>query len=188
MTSRPSAPRLPPLDLDELTEEQRELLSAGGELRNLHIFRTLVRHPRLYRRWSPFGGFLLQRSSLEPRDRELVILRTAFRCGSAYEWGQHVRIGRDAGLADEEIRRVAEGPAAPGWTSEDATLLRTVDELNDDHCLSDDTWSRLRERFEDAQVIELMMLTGHYALLAGVLNSLGVQPEAPLPALGETEA
>src|SRR5581483_3870898 len=135
----------------------------------------LVRHPKLYRRWSPFGGFLLQRSSFAPRDRELVILRTAYRCGSAYEWGQH----------DDEIRRVAAGPAAPGLPNEDATLLRAVDELHDDHCLSDDTWSLVRGRFDDAELIELMMLTGHYTLLAGVLNSLGVQPEGPLPALGE---
>lgn len=185
MRSRPTSPRVPPLELDELTDEQRELLSAGGELRNLHIFRTLVRHPRLYRRWSPFGGVLLQRSSLAPRDRELVILRTAYRCGSAYEWGQHVRIGREAGLSDDEILRVAAGPAAQGWSNEDAALLRAVDELHDDHCLSDEAWSHLRARFGDAELIELMMLTGHYALLAGVLNSLGVQPEGPLPALGE---
>ena len=188
MSDRPSSPRVPPLELDELTEEQRELLSPGGELRDLHIFRTLVRHPRLYRRWSPFGGFLLQRSAFAARDRELVILRTAYRCGSAYEWGQHVRIGREAGLGDEEIRRVAAGPAATGWGDEDATLLRAVDELTDDHCLSDDTWSRLRGRFGDDELIELMMLTGHYALLAGVLNSLGVQTEGPLPPLGETGA
>jgi alkylhydroperoxidase family enzyme len=186
VTEGPATPRIAPLELDELTDEQRELLSAGGELRNLHIFRTLVRHPKLYRRWSPFGGFLLQRSSLEPRDRELVILRTAYRCGSDYEWGQHVRIGRDAGLTDEEIRRVADGPAAPGWSSDDATLLRAVDELHGEHRLSDDIWSQLRGRFDDATLIELTMLSGHYALLAGVLNSLGVQPEGPLPALGET--
>lgn len=185
MTGRPAAPRIPPLERSELDAEQEELLSAGGELRDLHIFRTLVRHPRLYRRWSPFGGFLLQRSSFAPRDRELVILRSAYRCGSAYEWGQHVRLGREAGLSDEEIRRVAAGPAELGWSNEDATLLRAVDELQDDHCLSDDTWSRLRGRFGDEELIELMMLSGHYALLAGVLNSLGVQPEGPLPALGE---
>jgi 4-carboxymuconolactone decarboxylase len=183
---RPTTPRVAPLEIEELTEDQRELLSPGGELRDLHIFRTLVRHPRLYRRWAPFGGHLLQRSAFAPRDRELVILRTAYRCGSAYEWGQHVRIAREAGLADEEIRRVADGPAAPGWSPEDATLLRAVDELADDHCLSDDTWSRLAGRFGEQELIELLMLSGHYALLAGVLNSLGVQPEGPLPPLGET--
>jgi 4-carboxymuconolactone decarboxylase len=186
VNDRPATPRLHPLTRDELTPEQDELLAAAGETRDLHVFRTLVRHPKLYRRWSPFGGFLLRRSSLAPRDRELVILRTASRCGSAYEWGQHVGIGRDAGLSDEEIRRVAAGPTAAGWTNEDAALLRAVDELLDDHCLSDDTWSRLAGRFREEQLIELIMLSGHYALLAGALNSLGVQPERPLPALGET--
>jgi 4-carboxymuconolactone decarboxylase len=182
---RPSSPRIPPLERHELSPEQEELLAGAGETRDLNIFRTLVRHPALYRRWSPFGGRLLRRSAFAPRDRELVVLRTAYRCGSAYEWGQHVAIGRHAGLTDEEIRRVAAGPAAPGWSNEDATVLRAVDELQDDHCLSDDTWSRLAGRFGEQELIELAMLSGHYALLAGVLNSLGVQPEGPLPALGE---
>ncbi len=186
MSNRPSSPRVQPLERAELTPEQEELLSLLGEpRRDLHIFRTLARHPKLYKRFSPFGGFLLRRSSFVPRDRELVILRTAYRCGSAYEWGQHVGIGREAGLTDEEMRRVAAGPAADGWPAEDAALLRAVDELHDDHCLSDDTWSRLAGRFGEAELIELMMLSGNYALLAGVLNSLGVQPERPLPALGE---
>lgn len=64
-------------------------------------------------------------------------------------------------------------------------MLRAVDELHDDHRLSDETSSRLAGHFDEAQLIELMMLWGHYALLAGVLNSLGVRPEGPLPALGE---
>jgi alkylhydroperoxidase family enzyme len=179
------SPRVPPLTDGELTEEQRELLAALGENRDLHIFRTLVRHPSLYRRWSPFGGELLQRGLLPGRDRELVILRTAWRCGSAYEWGQHVALARRAGLSGEEIRRVAAGPEAAGWSAEDATLLSAVDELQEEHRIGDETWDRLAGRFGERELIELTVLAGHYALLAGVLNSLDVQPEGPLPGLGD---
>ena len=113
-----------------------------------------------------------------------MILRTAYRCGADYEWGQHVAIGRAAGLTDDEIQRIAEGPDA-GWTAEDAAKLRAVDELTDDHRISDATWSALAAVFDEQQLIELPMLSGHYALLAGALNSFGVQTEGPLPALGE---
>ncbi len=174
-------PRIAPLSPEEMSDDQRELLGAAPPL---NLFATLVRHPGLYRRWAPFGGKLLAGAKLPDRDRELVILRTAYRCGADYEWGQHVAIGRAAGLTDDEIQRIAEGPDA-GWTAEDAAKLRAVDELTDDHRISDATWSALAAVFDEQQLIELPMLSGHYALLAGALNSFGVQTEGPLPALGE---
>jgi 4-carboxymuconolactone decarboxylase len=186
MTDEGGAPRIPPLSPDELTDDQRELIGGSGT-RPLNIFLTLARHPGLLRKWLPFGGKLLAGGKLTPRDRELVILRSAFRCGARYEWAQHVAIAGTAGLATDEIRRVAKGPGAAGWSDADAALLRAVDELHDDHCIGDGTWKALASRYGTEQLIEIPMLAGHYAMLAGVLNSLGVQPEtAELPALGET--
>ncbi len=179
MTSSPTT-RLDPLGPDEMSEDQRALLAAAPPL---NLFATLVRHPGLYRRWAPFGAKLLAGAKLPARDREMVILRTAFRCHAAYEWGQHVAIGRAAGLTDDEMERIAVGPDA-GWAAEDAALLRAVDELIDNHCISDQTWATLAAIYSDEQLIELPMLSGHYALLAGALNSFGVQPEGPLPAIG----
>lgn len=167
-----------------MTDDQRTMYAAGPEL---NIFATLVRHPGLYRRWAPFGGKLLQGAKLPGRDRELIILRTAFRCGSAYEWGQHVGIGRMAGLGDDEMQRIAEGPDAAGWSTEDAAKLRAVDELTDDHRISDGTWAVLAGVYDEKQLIEVPMLSGHYAMIAGALNSFGVPPEGPLPTLGEVD-
>lgn len=179
MTSS-STPRLGPLDPDEMSEDQRTLLADAPPL---NLFATLVRHPGLYRRWAPFGAKLLAGAKLPARDREMVILRTAARCHATYEWGQHVAIGRAAGLTDDEMERIAVGPDA-GWSDEDAARLRAVDELTDDHRIGDRTWATLATVYSEEQLIELPMLSGHYALLAGVINSFGVQPEGPLPAIG----
>jgi 4-carboxymuconolactone decarboxylase len=179
------SPRMRPLTDEECSPEQLALLEPLGPNASLHIFRTLVRHPKLYRRWSPFAGRLLQGSTLADRDRELVILRVAWRCGAAYEWGQHVGIARTAGLTDEEIRRTAAASDAPGWSPADAALVRAVDELQDDHCIGDATWAELSTRFGDEQLIEVTVLAGAYAMLAGTLNSLGVQLEGDQPDLGE---
>lgn len=176
-----STPRIGPLAPEEMSDDQRALYTAGPDL---NIFATLVRHPGLYRRWAPFGGKLLRGAKLPARDREMVILRTAFRCGSAYEWGQHVGIGRGAGLSDDEMRRIVAGPDAD-WPAEDAAKIRAVDELIDDHRISEETWAALTAAYTEKQLIELPMLSGHYAMLAGALNSFGVQTEGPLPALGE---
>ena len=141
MASDP-APRIPPLT-DELDDQARELveLVAGGPAAQ-NIFTTLVRHPGLFRKWIPFAGKLLA-GKLPARDRELLILRTGYRCGSVYEWGQHVVIGRAAGITEEELPRIQEGPEADGWSARDALLLRAADELHDDSCISDATWDAL---------------------------------------------
>src|SRR5213593_885655 len=115
MTGRPTSPRIPPLADGEKDDQARELLASaaapGAPAAN--IFATLVRHPGLFRKWMPFGGKLLS-GKLPARDRELLILRTGWRCQSEYEWGQHVLIGKRAGLSDEEIARLKAGPDAPG--------------------------------------------------------------------------
>ncbi|MEO6988974.1 MAG: carboxymuconolactone decarboxylase family protein [Aquihabitans sp.] len=180
--SSDSSLRIGPLAPEEMDDKQRAMYAAGPEL---NIFATLLRHPGLYRRWAPFGGKLLRGAKLPARDRELIVLRTAFRCGSAYEWGQHVGIGREAGLNDEEMRRIAKGPDAAGWSTQDAAKIRAVDELTDHHRISDETWATLAGIYSEMQLIEVPMLSGHYAMLAGALNSFGVPTEGPLPALGE---
>jgi len=144
---------------------------------DLNIFATLARHPRLFKRWSAFGGTLLYRGELSERDRELLILRTAWNCRAGYEWGQHARIARAAGLSDDEIARVAKGPDKPGWDTFEASLLRAADELHADSVISDPTWAALAERYGERQLIEVCMLVGQYHLVAFTLNSLGIERE-----------
>jgi 4-carboxymuconolactone decarboxylase len=189
MPNRPTTPRIPPLQPGELDEQARELLGGSATLADsvgggaLNIFATLVRHPGLFRKWLPFGGKLLA-GKLPARDRELLILRTGWRCGSEYEWGQHVVIGGVAGVTDAEIERIKTGPDASGWDEPDATLLRAADELHDDNCIGDATWAALADRYDEKQLIELVMLVGHYHMVAFTLNSLGVQLEPGVAGFG----
>lgn len=181
MTSPRIAP-LPAADRDPRTQEILDGLgqSMGAEL---NIFSTLAHHPRLLKRWSAFGGALLYGARLSDRDRELLIMRTGYLCDADYEWGQHVRFCKAAGMADEEIARIAAGPDADGWSDDDATLLRAADELHANSRLSDATWSALADRFDEQQLIEVCMVVGQYHLVAFTLNSLGVEPEPGLPAM-----
>lgn len=148
---------------------------SSGRASNLYT--TLVRHPDLLKRWLVFASHLLGASTLPARARELVILRTGYRCKSDYEWGQHAYIARLVGISDEEIRRVVEGPNAPEWDPFDATLLRAADELHDDHCISDATWAALSARYDEKQLIDLVFTVGQYTLVSMVLNTLGIQGE-----------
>jgi 4-carboxymuconolactone decarboxylase len=173
-------PRIEPLPEQEWSDELRPILQAtppGFDVRlgDNNIFPTLARHEQLFRAWLPFGGFLLGRGVLGARERELLILRTGFNCASDYEWGQHVRIAESLGIAREEIMRVADGPAAPGWSMTDATLLQAADELHEHAKISDDTWSALADSHDERALLEIAMLVGHYHMVAFALNSAGVE-------------
>jgi alkylhydroperoxidase family enzyme len=166
--------RVPPLKPDERDERRAELVRSAAEL---SVSTTLVRHPDLFAAFLPFGRRLLRLSSLTPRDRQLLIMRTAWRCRARSEWSHHEVIGRRAGLTDDDLAQLS-APEPAGL------LLRAADELVTDHALTDDTWAGLRGAYTVPQVIEICMLIGEYAMLAGALNSLGVQIEDGYPTPG----
>lgn len=168
-------PRIAPLPEHDRDDEAKDLLAQLDPSIGLaNVFTTLVRHPGLFRKWLPFHGRLLN-GRLVVRDRELLILRTGWNCRAEYAWGQHVRIGKAAGLRLVEIERVTAGPDAPGWSAADALLLRAADELHDASRLSDETWGALASVYDERQMIEVCMVVGHYHLVAFTLNSLGVE-------------
>ena len=175
---RLTKPRVAPLPPADWNDEQRELLTRGNPSRVLNVFATLVRHQDLYRRWMPFANHVLFKSSLPPRERAMAILRIGWLCRSGYEFHQHTRIGLEAGLSDAEIERIKSGPTAAGWSEAESALLRAVDDLHGDQFISDETWPRLLEHYNERQVIDLVFAVGQYTLVSMALNSFGVQIES----------
>ena len=177
-------PRVTPLpeadwtDLARATIEPTRAMS-GGKVFN--IFSTLAHHPELLKRWMVFANHVLVKSTLPPREREILILRIGWLCRAEYEWSQHVLIGKAVGLSEVEIDRIADGPDAAGWSGDDAALLRAVDELHGDAFVSDATWKALAARWSVQQIMDLIFTVGQYALVSMALNSLGVQLDEGLP-------
>lgn len=174
-TPRLTTPRLDVVDPANVTEAQRDML---GSRANLNIYRTLAHHPDLYNRWSPLGQFILNGSSISPRHREIAMLRMGWLCQSPYEWSQHARIAKaSAGMTDAEVRAVAEGPDAAGWSDIDRAVITMADELRYDAMISDRTWAELRKTYSDKQVMELLFTSAQYQLVSMALNTLGIQIE-----------
>jgi alkylhydroperoxidase family enzyme len=142
-----------------------------------HVFTTLARHRRLFRRWLPFAGALMPGGVLPREESELLILRVAHNCGSEYELFQHERLAEEAGLSREEVERAGLGPAAEGWTDRQRLLLRAADELHDKRTIPRDLWDELAAILDEVELIELCMLVGHYEMLAMTLNALAVEPD-----------
>jgi alkylhydroperoxidase family enzyme len=178
------APRIEPLDMEQLDEEQAALLAPFADPANkvgagkvLNIFRTLARAPKALTGFLAWGNYVLsRRNSLPPREREIVILRTGWLCRSGYEFAQHKRIGFVCGLTLEEVERIKAGPEASGWTAIEAAMLRAADELVADHFVSDATWAALAE-LGDKGRMDLVFTVGQYTQVSMLLNSFGVQLE-----------
>ena len=170
---RLTEPRINPLPFSEWDEELQKIWKRGKGV--INVQRTLAHHPKLLNRWRVFGNHVLLKSSLPSRDREILILRIGWLCGSEYEWGQHVEIGKKTGLTDEEILRIIEGPDAKGWDKFDSTLLRAVDELFYDSFICDDAWNALAEKYNTHQLMDVVFTVGQYNLVSWALNTLGVQ-------------
>jgi alkylhydroperoxidase family enzyme len=185
--STPFTPRIAPLTLDGADAETRQLLERltsirGANTQLLNVFGTLAHHPKLLRQWLGFATYLLTASSLDPRLRELVVLRVGWLCRSPYEWGQHIHVGRRVGVTDADLERLAAGPTAAGWNAAEAAALRATDELVARHTLSDASWSTLQLHFTTQQLLDLVFLVGQYQLVSAALNACRVERDDGLDA------
>lgn len=188
----PDQPRLDPVPYAEWDEGTRlallqflrrpeRYLSGAPDAPPMPIvLEMFAHHLPLSASWLPFTEMLASDDALLPAEqRELLILRVAWRTRSGYEWAQHSRMGGDAGLTEQQIEAVREGPAAAVWTPLERTLLAAVDEMIDAHGVGDATWTALAAHFEPAAMFELLFLVGGYLCLAAVLNSIGLQGALP---------
>ncbi|GAA2566933.1 carboxymuconolactone decarboxylase family protein [Mycolicibacterium diernhoferi] len=149
---------------------------------NFDIIGMLAHHPEMARLFLRFNGFLLQRGELAGRLRELIILRVALRHRSAFEWGQHVRMGAAVGVTDDDVAALIKGN--DGFSGADRIVLDTVDELIADGKAQWDTWQRLVDTVGERAAMEVVFLVGTYAMTGMAFSTWGLQAKpgsAPLP-------
>jgi 4-carboxymuconolactone decarboxylase len=175
---RLSEPRIPALHEDEWSTPQNSALSGLKERGNVfNIFRTMANHEELANRWMVFANHILAKSTLPPREREIAILRIGWLCQAGYEWGQHLAIGKQVGLTDEEFQQIKAGADA-NWSEHDSLLIKATDELHGDAFITDETWNGLKKTYSDQQMMDLVFTCGQYNMVAMALNSFGVQLDA----------
>ena len=143
------------------------------------IFTTLGRGRGLFWGWLHFAGRLMPGGKLPRRETELVILRVASVRGCDYEFEHHVRLGKRAGVTAADVERVRAGSTADGWADHERLLLAVTEELLATRDLQDATWAELRAAYDERRVIELLLLVGHYDMLATTLTTLRLEPDPP---------
>lgn len=176
MKARMNTPRVAPLAPEEWPEAHKPLLQSVYESGQVYNnIGTLARHPEAFDRVMAWGEHVMKRSTLEPREREIIILRTGWLSRSQYVWEQHRVIGLRDGLSSVEIDAIAEGSKNVAWSEGDRSLLHAAEELFEDSFISDDTWAALISDHSLQQLMDIVFAAGTYSMMASLLNSLGVQ-------------
>jgi 4-carboxymuconolactone decarboxylase len=182
MAETATKPRIAPLEPPYDAETQAQLekwMPPGAQVEPLALFRTLLIHPELSARMRPLGSALLGHGMAEPRDREIVVLRTCARCGAEYEWGVHaVAFGSSVGLSEEQIAAIALDPVDDSvWSDRDRLLVALADELYETDRIGDALWDELVATWSPPHLLELMVTAGWYRTLSYVINAARVQHE-----------
>ncbi len=156
------------------------------------LFRAFSKNLPMATAMRSWGGYELSRSlSLSMREREIVIDRTCARCGCEYEWGVHIAFFADrAGLTSAQVTSLTfGGPDDACWTDErDRVLISVVDSLHDSSDLTDELWQRVRVVFDEAQVLDALMLTGWYHAISFAARAGRIPLEEGAPRFADVTA
>jgi alkylhydroperoxidase family enzyme len=169
--------RLAPLQPPYAPEIQQQFDRIMRGAPPLMLFRVVAGQPRA---WEKFrAGGMLDRGPLSLREREIVIDRTCARTGCEYEWGVHVTtFAQAAQLTDAQVRATVLGDAAAScWSPAEQVLIATVDALHDRATLSDAEFAALSAHYDDAKILEVILLCGFYRTVSYLANGLALPLE-----------
>lgn len=177
-------PRIPPLPRASWTDASRDVFAfwEGDEAREngsrSNTMMTLANHPRLAKAQLDFGKYLLVDCTLSPRQKELIILRVAWRYNSHYQWAHHVHSGRQIGMTDAEFAALQqEGPAAC-WNAQEQALLDATDQLCAHGRVDDATWAILSAAMDRHQLMDFLYSVGFFTMNAWAFGAMGIELEA----------
>ena len=170
-------PRIAPLEPPYAPEIQAQFDRIMRGAPPLMLFRVMAGHTRA---WEKFrGGSLLDRGPLSLREREIVIDRTCARNACEYEWGVHVAaFAQAAHLTEVQVRAtVLDEADAACWSDAEQALIAAVDAVHERATLIDPEFKVLSSHYNEAQVLEIIMLCGFYRTVSYLANTLALPLE-----------
>ncbi len=180
--------RITPLQPPYETPAGEEVKQMFGEQTPYVLFTTMASSERA---WAKFrAGSLLDGRLLSLREREIIIERTCARTGCEWEWGVHVMVfAEKAGLSRQDVAETLRVPADPSrWSASEAALIRVVDALHERSTLSDEEFAELSAHYNSEQILEIIMLTGHYHTISYLAAGLALPLEDGAARFADYEA
>ena len=133
--------------------------------------------------WPHTGAFVRFDLDISEAHREIIICATAREIRQQYEFSAHARLARQAGVSDDAVSAIATGKAPEGLSGIEASLVKYVQELSQNHKISEETFNAVSNHFGTEKTVGITALIGHYMLVGQILSAFevdlpdGVQPE-----------
>jgi alkylhydroperoxidase family enzyme len=162
---------LPYLDEKDASPEIRKLLQRPVVL---NVLRMTANAQSVFAQRSRLSTALLNDIKLDKRLREIAILRTAENCRSVYEWSHHVPAAKHAGVTDEQIAAIENWQSAGCFNELERLVLQFTDEVNANVKASRATLEALKKHLSPAEIIELLIIIGHWRQTATILETTEV--------------
>jgi alkylhydroperoxidase family enzyme len=166
--------RLPYIDVEQLPPEHKELLK-----RPINLTRLLVNSPGMARAFPGLGGYIRNKSTLDPRLRELAILQVGWMEKSEYEFTHHVKIGKEFGVTDEDIQNLfLETEGKPSKLEPLAkAVLRGAREMVRDLAMTDATFAEIKKDLSNEHMTDLVLTIAFYCAVVRVLATMKMDNE-----------
>jgi alkylhydroperoxidase family enzyme len=166
--------RLPYLDQSDLAPENKDLLA-----RNINLYRAFTHSPDATRSFLGLAQYIRYHSKLDPRLREMAILQVGYSTRSSYEYSHHIKIARDFGVTDDDIRGVVaetKGESA-GFTPLEKAVLKAAREMVAQPELSDETYNEIRKGLDNERIVDLLLVISFYCGVVRLLGALQIDVE-----------
>lgn len=145
-------------------------------------FNVLLRSPVLAERMRKVGEYLRFESTIPKRLNELAILITARTWTAQYEWYAHLRLALKEGLDPSVGEELAQGQRPSKMKPDEEAVYDFCHELHTSHGVSDAHYNAVHNLFGEQGVVDLMMVSGYYVMVAMALNvNRSPLPEGVIP-------
>jgi alkylhydroperoxidase family enzyme len=120
---------------------------------------------------------IFQTQGVDPKLREMIILRAATVLNAPYEWQANTQMAKNTGLSAKEIDAAGSDGPVVGINPEYVLVCKATDELSKSGTLQDDTLSELMNRYDDVITRKLVLMIAWFNLLSRFLNGCRVPLE-----------
>jgi 4-carboxymuconolactone decarboxylase len=170
--------RLPAIDREALAPDAQAVWDRIAAVRTgvRGPFGVLMHVPALAERVAALEDYFRFNAALPAADRELVIMATAREMGARYPWARHEARGREVGTRTEAIEAVRANGGLEQLTSRERLLVEIVRSLLRTRVLDDGLYTRAVAELGRQQLIETVVLVGHYSLIGLTVNAFDVAP------------
>lgn len=176
---RETMSRIPYANLDDSPDKIRAFFEKmkANDVEMLNIHRMVAHSDAAIREFIRIGSRLLTGARLEPRFRELAILKIAQIHGARYEWAHHVPIALGVGVSNQQVKELGDWQRSDVFSDNEKTVLKYTEEVVRENRPSDETFENALRFLDRPSLVELTLSIGYWSMVAKFLLTFRVDIE-----------